>query len=341
MTHVRIGKKIPPSFSMDLELAIPAGVTAVFGPAGAGKTLFLDLLAGFAMPDSGRILLEDRILFDSAARVYVAPHRRRCGYIPQKDSLFPHLTLRQNLAFAAGHLTRLERHRRTAEMLERFGLTAEAPLQPQGLTPDQRLRGETARLLLAEPRLILLDDRGWDQALLDRIRAASTAPIVVVSRNLDLCAAADTLVLLDRGRIVGQGNPRAILDAPGSREAVRLLGIPNLFEVEVTALDPGRNTSRLEAGGFGLTGPYLRGHFLGDRISIAIDPGDVRVHAEGVQPVNSIRVRLLRVFPRARTVRMEFEGEIFADVPLAEYARIKDNKKDWYVEFPPEALKVL
>ena len=342
MTHARIGKKIPPSFSMDLELPVGAGVTAVYGPAGSGKTLLLELLAGVAVPDSGRILLDDLILFDAAARVNVAPHRRRCGYISRKDSLFPHLTLWQNLAFAAQHFARLERHRRIAEMLERFQLSGESASLPRRLSPDQRLRGAVARMLLAEPRLILLDERSWNETLLAGIRAAAPVPVLLVTGDLDLCcAAAGTLVLLDRGRIVQQGAPRAVLDAPDSVDAARLLGIPNLFEAEIGALDPGRNTSRLEFDGFGLTGPYIPGHFRGDRVWVAVYPGDLRVHPGDFQPPpNSIRSSLVRVSERAQSVRLEFDKGIFADLPLAEYARGKDNRS-WQVEFPPESLKIL
>ena len=78
------------------------GFTVLFGPSGAGKTLTLDSIAGFVRPDEGRILLDDQILFDGAARVIFAPRERRCGYVFQNYALFPHMTLRQNLAFAAG-----------------------------------------------------------------------------------------------------------------------------------------------------------------------------------------------------------------------------------------------
>jgi molybdate transport system ATP-binding protein len=342
MMQARLGRKIPPSLSMDLELSIESGITAIYGAAGSGKTLLLELLAGFAMPDSGRILLDDRILFDAAARIHVAPNRRHCGYIPQRHSLFPHLTVRQNLAFAAEHFARLERHRRIAEMLERFDLTGIAASLPEAAAPECRLRAEIARLLLSEPRLILLDARPWTQPLLDGIRAVTSVPVVMVTGDLDLCCSvAGKLVLLDRGRIVQQGETRDVLEAPDSVEAARVLGIPNLFEAEIGALDPGRNTSRLEFDGFSVIGPYIRGHFRGDRVWVAVNAEDLRAHSGDVQPPpNSIRLKLARVSQRAKTVRMEFEKGIVADLPLAEYARQKDNKR-WQVEFPPEALKIL
>src|ERR1035437_10142730 len=109
MTSARIGKKIEPGFSLDVEFSVPPGVTALFGPAGAGKTLILEALAGFAAADSGRILLDDVLLFDAAARVQVPPHRRGCGYVAQRDALFPHMSLRQNLGFAAHRSPDVER----------------------------------------------------------------------------------------------------------------------------------------------------------------------------------------------------------------------------------------
>lgn len=101
MTHARIGKNIRPDFSLDVNFAIGAGVTAIYGPAGAGKTVLLESIAGLVRPDSGRILLEDVILFDAASGVHVPPRLRQCAYIGQTEALFPHMTLRRNLMFAA------------------------------------------------------------------------------------------------------------------------------------------------------------------------------------------------------------------------------------------------
>ena len=124
---VRLTKRFPSgpasaSFQLAVEFEANPGVTVLFGPSGAGKSLTLDCIAGFARPDSGRILLGDRILFDAGSGVDLRPRDRECGYVFQNYALFPHMTLRQNLAFAAERRPRLERHRRVAEMIDRFHL---------------------------------------------------------------------------------------------------------------------------------------------------------------------------------------------------------------------------
>jgi len=341
MTSARIGKKTAPGFALDVEFALPQGVTALFGPAGAGKTLILEALAGFATPDSGRILLDDVLLFDAAARVSVPPHQRGCGYVAQRDALFPHMTLRQNLAFAAHRSPRVERTRRVAEMVERFQLGAAAVRRPRDVTPPERLRGAVARALLASPKLLLLDERGFDETLLRTVREAFAGPILLVTDDLDLCsAAAGRLILLDAGRMVQSGAPESVLDRPESVAAARLLGIPNIFECTVAALDPGRRSSRLEFSGFAINGPYLPGHFRGDRVSVTARPEDLRVHAgESERVENAVAAELVRVSRRVRMVRMEFAGGIFVDVPHEEYEGKKDSRS-WLVEFSAEKVRV-
>jgi len=342
MTHARIVKRIPPRFSLDVEIPLAAGVTALYGPAGAGKTLILEIIAGFVRPDSGRILLDDVILFDGQSRVDAPPRRRNCGYIARHDALFPHMTLRQNLVFPAKRFPRLERHRRVGETIERFQLADSAALRPHEAGPAERLRCAVARALLAVPKLLLIDQRAFDVPLLQQVRAAFAGPILLVTGDLDLCcAAADEAIVLAAGRIAQRGAPRAVLDRPASVEVARLLGIPNLFQATIAALDPARDSSRLDFGPFALAGPYLPGHFRGDRVWVAVHPEDLRVHPGDLesQP-HFVSAALIAVSHRTRSVRLEFSGGIFADVSREEFARQKDNK-GWQVEFPPGALRVL
>src|ERR1700720_2966728 len=147
-------------FHLDVDFEAPSGVTVLYGPSGSGKTLTLDCIAGFIAPDSGRIMLDNRILFDGESGVNLPPRQRSCGYVFQNYALFPNMTLRENLAFAAHALPRLERHRRIAEQLERFKLTGMAGRFPHELSGGQKQRGSIARALIASPRVVLLDEPG-------------------------------------------------------------------------------------------------------------------------------------------------------------------------------------
>jgi oligopeptide/dipeptide ABC transporter ATP-binding protein len=163
MLQARLRKSFAPrpdsaGFTLDLELTATAGVTVLFGPSGAGKTLVLDSVAGFVQPDEGRILLEDDILYDAAAGVHLAPQKRNCGYVFQNYALFPHMTLRENLAFAAERRPRLERHRRVNDMLEKFRLEDAAGRRPHELSGGQRQRIVIAMALLPQPELIIADE---------------------------------------------------------------------------------------------------------------------------------------------------------------------------------------
>jgi ABC-type sulfate/molybdate transport systems ATPase subunit len=258
-----------------------------------------------------------------------------------RDGLFPHLTVRQNLLFAADRWARLERHKRVAQMLERFELADTLEMPPRGLDPARRLRAEVARALMTEPKLLLVDERCADEALLRLVRDAFDGPVLWAIDDLDLCySSADRLALVEGGRLVACGPAREVMERPESVEAARLAGISNLYPATIAALDPGRKQSRLESEGFALSGPYLQGHFKGDRVWVGIRAEDVRVHAGELEAgVNFVEVHLLRMTERARTVRLEFAGGIAAEISREEYTRQKDNK-GWQVEFPPAALRV-
>jgi len=143
MIQARLRKTFPArpdsrGFTLDLEFSAASGVTVLFGPSGAGKSLVLDSIAGFVRPDEGRILVDDDLLFDGATGVHLAPQARHCGYVFQNYALFPHMTLRENLAFAVERTARLERHRRVNESLERFRISDCAGLRPHEVSGGQR-----------------------------------------------------------------------------------------------------------------------------------------------------------------------------------------------------------
>jgi ABC-type sulfate/molybdate transport systems ATPase subunit len=356
MLQARLRKTFPQrpdssGFSLDLEFQAAAGVTVLFGPSGSGKTQVLDSIAGFTRPDEGRILLDDELLFDGATGVHLPPQARNCGYVFQNYALFPHMTLRENLMFAAERRPRLERHRRVNEMLDTFRLTEAAGRRPHEVSGGQRQRCSIARALIVAPKLLLLDEpgQGLDAPLkmdfyemLRQVRADFKTPVVLVTHDLDECfELGEEMLILREGKIVQSGAPRKILDQPANVEVARLLGAFNLMPCEIRALDPGRNMSRVQMGEFELEGPYFPGRFKGDRVTLCVRPEQVVVSARLGKPgPNQIPAELKSTVERAQFMRLEFEGGIIADMGRAEFQRLHDNR-DWVIEFPASALRVL
>ncbi len=356
MIKARLRKHFPPSresaaFTLDVNFEAGPGVCVLFGPSGSGKTVTLDCIAGFAKPAEGRVELDGTVLFDGAKGVNLPPQERRCGYVFQNYALFPHMTLRQNLEFAAERLPRLERHRRVSEMLERFRLTDVAGRRPAELSGGQKQRCSIARALIAQPRVILLDEpaRGLDQALrmelyntLRQVRQAFGTPVVLVTHDLDECfELGDEMVVVHEGVVAQHGTPRSVLQQPANLEVARLLGLFNLLPVEVKALDPSRNSSRLAYGEFELAGPYLPGRLLGDRVSLYVRPEQLQaMPRDGKLASNQIVATLERAAERAETVRLEFAGGIAVVLQRSEYERHK-HSRDWVIGVPEQYVRVI
>jgi molybdate transport system ATP-binding protein len=345
-------------FTLDLEFQAAAGVTVLFGPSGSGKTLTLDSIAGFVRPDEGRILLDDDLLFDGAANVFLAPRERHCGYVFQNYALFPHMTLRQNLQFAVERRPRLERHRRVNEMLERFHLQDAAGRRPHEVSGGQRQRCSIARALIGAPKLLLLDEpaQGLDAPLraefyetLRQVRADFQTPVLLVTHDLDECfELGEEMIVLREGRIVQSGAPREILDRPASLDVARLLGVFNLLTGEIRTLDPGRNSSRVQIGEFELDGPYFPGRLKGDRVTICVRPEQLTALARNGRPgPNQIPATLERAVEKPQYVRLEFAGGISVDLPRVQYEQRRESgacrpgSSEWVVQFPPAALRAL
>jgi len=359
MIKARIRKQFPPrpdsaGFSLEVDFHAAGGVTVFFGPSGSGKSMTLESIAGFVKPEEGRILLDDEILFDGASGVNLPPQLRHCGYVFQNYALFPNMTLRGNLAFAAAsreRTPRLQRHRKVNEMLERFHLMEVAGRRPHEVSGGQKQRCSIARALIGAPKVLLLDEpaRGLDAPLraelydaLRQVRTEYSIPILLVTHDLEECfELGDEMLVLHDGHIVQRGLPRGVLDQPATVEVARLLGIFNLLPAEIIALDPANKTSCVRLGEFELAGPYFPGKFRGDRVTLCVRPGELApMPGDGEPGPNQVAARLVRFAERPGGVRLEFTGQIAAELPRAEFEKHKHNK-EWVIEFPPECLRVL
>jgi molybdate transport system ATP-binding protein len=356
MIEARIRKRFPPrpdsaGFALDVEFKTAAAITVIFGPSGSGKTLTLDSVAGFVRPDEGRVMLDDNILFDAATGVNLAPRNRRCGYVFQNYALFPHMSLRQNLEFAVERRPRLERRRRVNELLEKFHLADVSGRRPHELSGGQKQRCSIARALIGSPRALLLDEpaRGLDAPLraelysiLRQVRTDYNVPMLLVTHDLEEgLHLGNEMLVFREGRIVQSGPPREVMEEPANVEVARLLGLYNLLAVEIRALDPGRNSSRLHYEDFDLTGRYIPGHLIGDRVWICVRPDELlALPKDGKLGQNQIPAALNHLVEKPNGVRLEFENDLAVEMPRPQYDQY-ERVREWVIQFPPEALRVV
>jgi molybdate transport system ATP-binding protein len=208
-------------FSLEVDVQTHGRITALFGPSGAGKTSFLDLIAGLRRARSGRIQFGSDVLTDVARRINVPVHHRAVGYVAQDLALFPHFSVRGNLLY--GHKTA----RHDIFTLERVLQVLDIqPLIDRGisdLSGGEKQRVALARALLSSPRLLLLDEplSSLDEKLkqriipyLARVRDEFQVPMLYVTHDArEVLALADEVLCLDRGKITAQGAPAQILGA--------------------------------------------------------------------------------------------------------------------------------
>ncbi|WP_052521532.1 ATP-binding cassette domain-containing protein [Agreia bicolorata] len=213
---------------LDVSFSLAGGETlAVLGPNGAGKSTLLDVLSGLVRPDSGHVRLGGTTLVSAGGDEpdsWVAPHSRGVALLAQEALLFPHLSVRDNVAFGprSAGVDRAEARRIAERWLQRVDATGLADRHPRRLSGGQAQRVAVARALATEPRLLLLDepfgalDVGVAPAmrrLLSDVLAERTV-VIVTHDPLDALALADRVIVLDEGHIVEQGDTREVLLNP-------------------------------------------------------------------------------------------------------------------------------
>ncbi|HEY0614682.1 MAG TPA: ATP-binding cassette domain-containing protein [Candidatus Elarobacter sp.] len=205
-------RKVLREFVLEVDVRFGTGVTVLAGPSGSGKSTLLRIVAGLVRPDAGRVVLDGRVLDGTGASL--AAFRRDVAYVFQEYALFPHLTVRENVAFglAARGVPRVRRDVAALGWLERLGIAALRDARPATLSGGERQRVALARALAWAPRAVLLDEpfAALDEATRARVRAELRAtltalgvPVVLVTHDeSDVEAFAAPVVRLERGRVV-------------------------------------------------------------------------------------------------------------------------------------------
>lgn len=345
VVDARIVKRLPATretaaFELKIHLQADAGITVLFGSSGSGKTLTLNCLAGFIRPDDGRIVVNDELYFDAAAKINRSPQRRHCGYIFQEHALFPHMSIRDNLLFAAP-----ANDRRIGELLDAFDLTNLAARKPMQLSGGQKQRAALARILVNEPRLLLLDEptRGLDiqlresfYELLRQTRERLQIPVILVTHQIDECLRlGDWICFMENGRISQAGPRDAVLAKPASVDIARSFGIYNLLAAEIVMLDPRSNTSVLRIAGQKILGPPLPEQRSGDRGFVCIRESDVTVASQG--ETNRLTLAIVGSSVSPHGVRVQCDGPFYLTVSQAQWEQLRGNVHVEVV-LPPVAI---
>ncbi len=290
-------------FETDVVFSGSAGVTALFGQSGSGKTTIVKMIGGLVRPASGRIVLDDRVLFDSTSGIDVPARRRRIGHVFQDSRLFPHLTVRQNLAYGR-RFARGNHGPAFDEVVELLGLSPLLARRPRTLSGGEKQRVAIGRALYAAPRALVMDEplASLDAArkaeilpYLDRLRREAGVPIIYVSHAIgEVTRLAETLVVLSEGRIVAAGPPAEVM----------------------SRLDLGPATGRHEAGAI-LSG-RVAGHDDAYALTtVRVDEHEIQVPALDLAPGTRVRFRvrardvaLAKLRPKDISVRNVLEGYV-------------------------------
>jgi len=312
----------------DISLTVePGTVLTLLGPSGCGKTTLLRMIAGFAGPTSGRIVLGGADITELPA------NRRDIGVVFQNYALFPHLNVAENVGF--GLKARKQADAEIAQQVERMlalvKLEGYADRYPAQLSGGQQQRAAVARALAIDPRLLLLDeplsalDKNLRQIVQQELRQLQrrlgVTTIVVTHDQEEAFVLSDKVAVMNAGRILQVGAPQEIYDRPGTRFVAEFLGSGNLIPGKVIGSDASSATIRLSEGSQIAVRSSLP---LGSDVDIFVRPE--KLHFGGPQSEAPEALRFEATLSEVREVggRMEIEARLFDGSRVVAY-RLRDG----------------
>ena len=308
---------IAPRLSLDLDIEVAPGITILFGPSGAGKSTLLDCIAGLTHPDAGRISVDGEAFFDSEKKLNLPPQQRRIAYVFQTLALFPHMTVQANVAYGLANATHDHKsNSRVGEILQTFRVEALRARKPREISGGERQRVALARSLVTLPRVLLLDEplTGLDAALkasiIEDLRAWNAAhkiPILYVTHSREeVDALGERVIAMDHGKIVSEGTPREVLDAPRRRRLAQAAGFENLLAAAVLDLREPDGVMRVRLANADCEIEVPLGHAApGDQVRIAIRAGDILLASEaphGLSARNVLQGKIISLERRGTLV---------------------------------------
>jgi molybdate transport system ATP-binding protein len=272
-------------FTLDVAFTTGAkGLTAILGRSGAGKTSLINVVAGLARPERGRVVLDGTVLVDADRGIDLAPERRRIGYVFQEGRLFPHLSVRRNLTYGLRRSGVARNPIGFDHVVELLGLGPLLARYPASLSGGEKQRVAIGRALLASPRLLLMDEplaaldperKAEILPFIERLRDELEIPILYVSHMMEeVVRLADSVVLISEGRLAAQGSVEEVMSRLDLRPLTGRYDGGAVLAATVVAHDAEFGLTRLAFAGGELLVP-----------SLALDPGErlrLRIRARDV-----------------------------------------------------------
>jgi molybdate transport system ATP-binding protein len=338
---VKLLKKVK-GFTLDVEWEIGNELAVLFGGSGSGKSMTLQLIAGLMEPDEGFIRSNGSIFFDKTSGINISPQHRSLGYVFQDRVLFPHMTVKENIAYGLKEEFGSEKRvQKVKEMIRLFHLQGLEEMVPSEISGGQKQRVALARALIGRPKALLLDEpfsaldntlRLEMRRLLEEIRAEFEIAVVLVTHDtFEAYSMGDSMIVYSSGRVEQVGRPDDVFRRPKSRKVAQSLGAKNLYKARVLGRD--ESFQRVILGVNGLQFYVPQGlsqetFELGTEVDLFIRPEEVMIIREG-KPVkdslkrNIFEGQILEIIDKGRYHAVYFqtlEGKIPFEISIPNYA---------------------
>ena len=267
------------SFVLDAAFEAENGVTCLLGASGCGKSFTLKCIAGIEKPDRGHIELDGVVLYDSEKHINLPPQKRQVGYLFQNYALFPNMTVRQNILCGLHReKDRAEKERKLSEMLKLMQLEGLENHKPAQLSGGQQQRVALARIMVNEPRMLMLDEpfSALDAHLRDSLKIELRDMLLRYGREVLMVThsreeaynMSSRIAVMDKGKLLGMKDTKELFADPGSIPAAVLTGCKNIASArktgdhEVEVPEWGIRLQTAQQVGDGLTAVGIRAHYF-------------------------------------------------------------------------------
>lgn len=291
-------------FSIDARLSGSAGVTAVFGPSGAGKTTLINAMAGLFHPHAGSASLGSRVLWNE--RVFLPPHKRRIGYVFQNPRLFPHLSVARNIDYGTRYAAEPPSATDRGDIIALLGIDHLLRRQPAALSGGEAQRVALARALLSAPDMLLMDEplaaldgARKDEILpfLEKLKRARPLPILYITHSMDeIARLADQLVMMENGRITADGAMKDLLADPALLPRLGLRNAGAVLDAKVVS-HSADGLTRLDTPAGPVDLPGVRAN-PGETVRVHIPATDIilsRTHPKDLSARNILPVTIAAI----------------------------------------------